>query len=128
RAKADVPVAKVGIRGTAAPMIIYASDQVHLSITKAADILGLGQDCVRLLPSDGNFCLDTTALSSAIDQDRRAGFKPFCVIGSAGTAAAGAIDSLTEIARIAGENDLWFHIDGAYGAPAAMVKDCRPLF
>ena len=128
RAKADVPVAQVGIRGTSAPMTIYASDQVHLSITKAADILGLGQDCVRLLPSDGRFCLDTTALSSAIDQDRREGFKPFCVIGSAGTAATGAIDSLTEIGRIARDHDLWFHIDGAYGAPAAMVEDYRTMF
>lgn len=128
RAKAEVAVAQVGIRGTTAPMIIYASDQVHLSITKAADILGLGQDSVRLLPSDGRFCLDTSALSSAIDQDRRFGLKPFCVIGSAGTAATGAIDSLAEIARIARENDLWFHIDGAYGAPAAMIEDCRPMF
>jgi glutamate/tyrosine decarboxylase-like PLP-dependent enzyme len=128
RAKADVPVAQVGIRGTSAPMTIYASDQVHLSITKAADILGLGQDCVRLLPSDGRFCLDITALSSAIEQDKREGFKPFCVIGSAGTAATGAIDSLTEIGSIARDHDLWFHIDGAYGAPAAMVEDCRTMF
>ena len=128
RAKADVPVARVGIRGTTAPMTIYASDQVHLSITKAADILGLGQDNVRLLPSDGRFCLDITALSSAIEQDRRRGLKPFCVIGSAGTAATGAIDSLAEIAQIARENDLWFHIDGAYGAPAAMVAEQRSIF
>jgi len=128
RAKADVPVAQVGIRGTTAQMIIYASDQVHLSITKAADILGLGQDSVRLLPSDERFCLDTAALSSAIEQDRQQGRKPFCVIGSAGTAATGAIDSLAEIARIARENDLWFHIDGAYGAPAAMLEDCKSMF
>lgn len=128
RAKAEVPVARVGIRGTTAPMIIYASDQVHLSITKAADILGLGQDNVRLLPSDASFCLDTTALRSAIEQDRRQGLKPFCVVGSAGTAATGAIDSLAEIARIARANDLWFHIDGAYGAPAAMIEDRRSMF
>ncbi len=128
RAKADVPVARVGIRGTPAPMIVYASDQVHLSITKAADILGLGQDNVRLVPSDESFCLDTTALSNAIKQDRQQGFKPFCVIGSAGTAATGAIDALAEIARIARDNDLWFHIDGAYGAPAAMIEDRRSMF
>jgi aromatic-L-amino-acid/L-tryptophan decarboxylase len=128
RAKSEAPVARVGIRGTTAPMTIYASDQVHLSIIKAADILGLGQDSVRLLPSDGRFCLDTTALISAIEQDRRQGLKPFCVIGSAGTAATGAIDSLAEIGRIARENDLWFHIDGAYGAPAAMIEDRRSMF
>ena len=128
RAKADAPVAQVGIRGTTAPMIIYASDQVHLSLTKAADILGLGQDNVRLVPSDAGFCLDTKALSSAIERDRQQGLKPFCVIGSAGTAATGAIDSLAEIARIARANDLWFHIDGAYGAPAAMIEDQRSMF
>ena len=128
RAKVEVPVAQVGIRGTTAPMTIYASDQVHLSITKAADILGLGQDNVRHLPTDGRFCLDTALLSSAIEHDRRQGLKPFCVIGSAGTAATGAIDSLAEIARIARENDLWFHIDGAYGAPAAMIAEQRPIF
>lgn len=128
RAKAGAPVARVGIRGTTAPMTIYASDQVHLSIIKAADILGLGQDSIRLLPSDERFCLDPTALSSTIAEDRRHGHKPFCVIGSAGTAATGAIDSLAEIGRIARENDLWFHIDGAYGAPAAMVEERRPMF
>ena len=98
-------------------MTIYASDQVHLSITKAADILGLGQESVRLLPSDDRFCLDTSALSSAIEKDLREGCKPFCVIGSAGTAATGAIDSLAAIAQIARAHNLWFHIDGAYGAP-----------
>jgi len=128
RAKSEAPVGRVGIRGTTAPMTIYASDQVHLSIIKAADILGLGQDSVRLLPSDDRFCLDTRALISAIEQDRRQGIKPFCVIGSAGTAATGAIDSLEEIARIARENDLWFHIDGAYGAPAAMIEDQKSMF
>ncbi|HSQ24922.1 MAG TPA: pyridoxal-dependent decarboxylase [Pyrinomonadaceae bacterium] len=128
RAKADVPIARVGIRGTDVPMTIYASDQVHLSIIKAADILGLGQESVRLLPSDERFCLDTAALSSAIEQDRRQGLKPFCVIGSAGTAATGAIDSLADIAQIARENNLWFHIDGAYGAPAAMIEDRRSMF
>ncbi|HJZ79396.1 MAG TPA: pyridoxal-dependent decarboxylase [Pyrinomonadaceae bacterium] len=128
RVKADAPVARTGVRGTSSPMTIYASDQVHLSIAKAADILGLGQDHVRLLPSDDRFCLDTRALRDAIESDRCRGLKPFCVIGSAGTAATGAIDSLAEIARVARENDLWFHIDGAYGAPAAMTANYRSMF
>lgn len=128
RVKAEAPVARVGIRGTTAPMTIYASDQVHLSITKAADILGLGKESVRSLPSDDRFCLGPPALRSAIEKDRRQGLKPFCVIGSAGTAATGAIDSLADIAEIARENDLWFHIDGAYGAPAAMIAGCKSMF
>lgn len=128
RVKAEAPIARAGIRATSAPMTIYASDQVHLSITKAADILGLGQENVRLLPSDNRFCLDIRALSSAIEKDLREGFKPFCVIGSAGTAATGAIDSLADIAQIARRHHLWFHIDGAYGAPAAMVEDQKQMF
>lgn len=128
RAKADAPISQTGIRSSGAPMTIYASDQVHLSIPKAADILGLGQANVRLLPSDDQFCLDTQALRSAIKDDRRRGMKPFCVVGSAGTAGTGAIDSLAEIAQIAREHNLWFHIDGAYGAPAAMVEERRPMF
>ena len=128
RAKSKLPVARLGIRDSGPPMTMYASDQVHLSITKAADVLGLGQDNVRLLPTDDSFCLDLEALTSAIEEDRRKGFQPFCVIGNAGTAATGAIDSLAEIARIARENDLWFHIDGAYGAPAAMIEDRRLMF
>src|SRR5215813_2660988 len=126
RAKADAAVARMGIRG--APMTVYASDQVHFSIIKAADILGLGQDFVRLLPSDERFCLNTQALRQAIDNDRRQGLRPFCVVGSAGTAASGAVDALDEIAQIAGEQDLWFHVDGAYGAPAAMLAEHRALF
>jgi glutamate/tyrosine decarboxylase-like PLP-dependent enzyme len=83
---------------------------------------------VRLLPSDNRFCLDLRALSSAIEKDLREGCKPFCVIGSAGTAATGAIDSLADIAQVARRHDLWFHIDGAYGAPAAMVEDQKQMF
>jgi glutamate/tyrosine decarboxylase-like PLP-dependent enzyme len=71
RAKADVPVAQVGIRGTTAPMTIYASDQVHLSVSKAADILGLGRTAYVFCPATDAFASDTTALSCAIDQDRR---------------------------------------------------------
>ena len=128
RAKADLPVSTSGLYGAAAPMTAYASDQIHFSIIKAADVLGLGQDNVRLLPCDDQFRLNTGALRAAIAADRRDGRKPFCVIASAGTAATGAIDSLAEIAGIARENDLWFHIDGAYGAPAAMVEDCQQMF
>ena len=109
-------------------MTIYASDQVHLSITKAADILGLGRTAYVCCPATDAFVLDTAALSSAIDQDRREGFKPFCVIGSAGTQPRAPSIHLLRSPAFCGENDLWFHIDGAYGAPAAMVEDCRTMF
>lgn len=122
RVKAGGQVSSLGVQSEGAPMTIYASDQVHLSLVKAADILGLGQRNFRLVPSDDSFCLSIAALRSAIDDDLRQGMKPFCVIGNAGTAGTGAIDSLREVATVAAEYNLWFHIDGAYGAPAAMVE------
>jgi glutamate/tyrosine decarboxylase-like PLP-dependent enzyme len=128
RAKADGPVAEKGVRSLSAPMTLYASDQVHLSITKAADILGLGQENVRLVSTDDRFCLDPESLRAAIAEDMHKGLKPFCVVASAGTAATGAVDPLAEIGQIAREHNLWFHIDGAYGAPAAMVAARKPLF
>ena len=128
RVKTSSAVSEEGIRAETTPLGIYASDQVHFSIIKAADILGLGKQSVRLLPSDEQFRLNTETLEAAMQADRAKGVRPFCVIGSAGTAATGAIDSLIEIGRIARENDLWFHVDGAYGAPAAMVEAQKQVF
>src|SRR5438094_7921406 len=99
-----------------------------MSIPNAADVLGLGQKSVRVIPTDDRFCFDVKALRDTIDADRRNNLKPFCIVASAGTAASGALDPLEEIADIARKNELWFHIDGAYGAPAAMVTQCKPMF
>ncbi len=128
RAKADHAVTQEGIAHDAARMMIYVSDQVHMSIPKAADVLGLGQKSVRVIPTDERFRFDAKALDEAIQTDRQNGLKPFCVVASAGTAASGALDPLAEVANIARRHNLWFHIDGAYGAPAAMVKECKPMF
>lgn len=128
RNRSNSDVAETGIQNSGPRMTIYASDQVHFSIIKAADILGLGHQSVRLLPTDDRFCVDVTATRAAIERDRQQGLKPFCVVGSAGTAATGAIDSLSELGKIAREYDLWFHVDGAYGAPAAMIADQKPVF
>ena len=121
-------VSETGIQNSGPRMTIYASDQVHFSIIKAAGILGLGHAAVRLVPTDERFSIEVAALRDAIARDREQGLKPFCVVASAGTAATGAIDSLAEIGKIAREHDLWFHIDGAYGAPAAMIGERRPAF
>ncbi len=128
RAKAEHAVAQEGIANGAERMMIYVSDQVHMSIPKAADVLGLGQKSVRIIPSDDRFCFDAIALDEAIKTDQRNNLKPFCVVASAGTAASGAVDPLAEIGDVARRHGLWFHIDGAYGAPAAMVKECKPRF
>lgn len=128
RSKSPDSISETGIQHSGPRMMIYASDQVHFSIIKAADILGLGHESVRLVPTDDQFCVDIAALRESIKIDRDQGLNPFCVVGSAGTAATGAIDSLDELATIAHEHDLWFHVDGAYGATAAMVADRKAAF
>jgi len=117
-----------GLWGERAPATLYASDQIHLSIPKAADILGLGREQVRVVPSDEEFRIDVRALRERIESDVRAGLRPFCVVASAGTVSTGAVDPLKEVARVARDNSLWFHVDGAYGALAASTNAKRALF
>jgi len=127
RAKSEPDVASKGLWNSA-PMTIYASDQIHMSIPKAADILGLGRAQVRLIPCDDRFRMDLSNLRQTIAGDLESGLKPFCIVGSAGTVNTGAVDPLDEIADVAREFDLWFHIDGAYGALAALDDSKRHLF
>jgi glutamate/tyrosine decarboxylase-like PLP-dependent enzyme len=109
-------------------MTVYASDQVHLSIPKAADILGIGREQVRVVPSDESFRVDVRALRERIEADIRAGLRPFCVVASAGTVSTGAVDPLREVARVARDHSLWLHVDGAYGALAGVAASKRALF
>lgn len=109
-------------------MTIYASNEVHNVSDRAADMMGLGDGAVRRLPVDDAYRLDIRALRQAIEADLAAGFKPICVVGSAGTVGTGSIDPLEEIAAICNEYDLWFHVDGAYGALAMLSDELRPLF
>ena len=128
RAKSAPDTASIGLWNSRAPMTIYASDQIHMSIPKAADILGLGRAQVRLIASDDRFRMNMGLLRQTIADDLKSGLKPFCVVGSAGTVNTGAVDPLDEIADVANEFKLWFHIDGAYGALAALDETRRPLF
>jgi glutamate/tyrosine decarboxylase-like PLP-dependent enzyme len=111
-----------------APMTIYASDQIHMSIPKAADTLGIGRDQVRTVASDDHFRMDVRGLRERIESDLKLGLKPFCIAASAGTVNTGAVDPLNEIADVAKQYGLWFHIDGAYGALGALDSRKRPLF
>lgn len=128
RAQAQGDASHKGLWNAGAPMTIYASDQIHLSIPKAADVLGIGRDQVRILKSDTRYRLDLRNLRERLEADRREGLRPFCVVASAGTVNTGAVDPLAEIARVAEEYDLWFHVDGAYGAPGALDTAKRGLF
>ncbi len=127
RAKSPEQASNKGLWATK-PMTIYASDQAHLSIEKAADVLGLGREQVRKIKSDENFRLDVRDLRERLASDTRNNLQPFCVVASAGTVNTGAIDPLAEIASVAREHQLWFHIDGAYGAPGAVDETVRARF
>ncbi len=105
----------------AQPGMIYASHEVHMSIPKAIALLGLGRENVRLIPVDGDFRMITSELARAIEQDRLAGRKGIAVVASAGAVNTGANDPLAEIAAVARQSDLWMHVDGAYGALAALA-------
>lgn len=128
RAKSGMDVASAGLWNSHAPMTIYASDQIHMSIPKAADILGLGRAQVRLVESDDRFRLNVRSLRQMLARDLEKGLKPFCLVASAGTVNTGAVDPLNEMADIANEYGVWFHIDGAYGALAALDETKRALF
>ncbi len=104
---------------------IYASDQVHHSAVKAATLAGFPAASVRVLPSDGSFRLPPAALEEAVGRDRRAGRRPFLVVASAGTTNTGAVDDLEAIARIARREDLWLHVDAAYGGFFALTERGR---
>ncbi len=128
RAKAKDDIARKGLWSCDSPMTIYASNQVHMSIEKAAAILGIGRDQVRTIDSDDSFHLNVRALREQVQEDLRNGLKPFCVVASAGTVNTGAVDPLNEISDLAKEFDLWLHVDGAYGAPATLDERKRSLF
>ncbi len=106
---------------------VYLSTQAHASLEKGLRILGFAPGQVVKLEADGEYRLPVPALAQRIALDRDAGLLPFCVIASAGTTNTGAIDDLPGIARLCREQDLWFHIDGAYGAAAVLTARGRKL-
>ena len=106
--------------------MVYASREVHLSVVKAARLAGIQADRVRLLPTDAQFRLNVTALADAVVADRQAGLRPFLVISSAGTVNTGVIDPLESVGELAAREDLWHHIDGAYGACFYLCPELRP--
>jgi glutamate/tyrosine decarboxylase-like PLP-dependent enzyme len=108
-----------GVRRAPGELVIYASEQCHYSIDKSADILGLGREGLRKIPTDTRFHISLDALKEAIAADRKAGMLPCCIVGVAGTTSTGVIDPLESLAEIAREHDCWYHIDAAYGGPLA---------
>lgn len=120
-AKAPWDVRKEGLSRGERRLLIYASTETHGWIKKAADMFGLGTDAIRWIVTDPEHRMDVTTLRRRIEEDLELGHHPLLVVGTAGSVSTGAVDSLPEVAAICREHELWFHVDGAYGALAAQV-------
>src|SRR5205823_4269737 len=107
---------------------LYASEQSHASIEKALIARGLGQRSLRKVPTDSEFRMDAGALARLIDEDRRAGLLPFCVVATVGTTSTTSIDPVPDIASICAREKLWLHVDAAYAGSAAIVPELRGAF
>jgi glutamate/tyrosine decarboxylase-like PLP-dependent enzyme len=118
--EAKTPVNETGVQSVPQG-VVYASEEVHMSIPKSTALLGIGRKNLRLIATDDNFRLIPEELEQAIERDKKGGRIPIAVVASAGTVNTGAIDPLPEIAAIARRHGLWMHIDGAYGALAAIA-------
>jgi len=119
---------KHGLRAHARPLALYASSEAHGCIRRAVELLGIGTDGLRLVPVDRELRMDAEALQAMIAADRHAGLEPFCVVGTAGTVNTGVVDPLGRLADVARAEGLWFHVDGAYGAPAAALPELATLY
>ncbi|MDZ7772691.1 MAG: aminotransferase class I/II-fold pyridoxal phosphate-dependent enzyme [Balneolaceae bacterium] len=125
--KAPANVSAEGLYGSK-PLTVYVSEEGHSSFDKAVDMLGIGRNYLRKVPVDEELRIDLEALERLIDRDRNAGFHPICAIGVAGTTNNGAVDDLDGVADICEKHDLWYHVDAAYGGPAARVEGVSHLF
>jgi aromatic-L-amino-acid decarboxylase len=110
------------------PLVLYASEEVHVTTDREADMLGLGAGAVRKIPVDDQYRMRVDLLRESIAKDVADGKLPFAVVATAGTVATGSIDPLPEIADICAEHGLWMHVDGAYGGPAILAEDLKPMF
>jgi aromatic-L-amino-acid decarboxylase len=126
-ARAGWDVRAEGIACAPATLVTYASSEAHSSIAKALELLGLGRNSLRKIPVDAKFAIDPVALQQAIAEDRRAGRKPFCVVGCAGTVNTGGLDDLDTLADICRSEGLWFHVDAAFGALCGLCDSLRLL-
>lgn len=114
-----------GLQGREAPLVGYCSAQSHNSVLKAFQLLGLGSDALRSVPVNDDFTLNTQALAELIAADRAAGATPFCVIATVGIVNTGAIDDLATIQALCQQEDIWLHVDAAFGGAVALLEEYR---
>lgn len=126
-AKAGFDVRQQGLQATTRNrFVVYCSTETHSWAQRAVELLGLGNRALRRVSVGDDFQIDLTALRTALEHDRAEGLHPICVIGNAGTVNTGAFDDLLALADVCREQNLWFHVDGAFGAWAAISRTSRP--
>jgi len=127
-ARAGFDVRERGLQNGDAPQLtVYASTETHSSVRKAIELLGLGHDALRSIPVRDDYTINPAALRQILAADRAAGRRPICIVGNAGTVNTGATDDLHALAAICQAEHLWFHVDGAFGALAAIAPPLRHL-
>ena len=124
--QASFDMRKHGLQSVPKQMVLYASTETHSCIKKAVQLMGLGDEALRLIPVDTEYKIDLPALRATLAADQSAGLQPFCVVGNAGTVNTGAIDDLDSLAELCQQEGLWFHVDGAFGSLAALSPSLRP--
>jgi glutamate/tyrosine decarboxylase-like PLP-dependent enzyme len=107
---------------------VYTSRETHACVTKSMELMGMGHDAIRLIDTDDTYSMNINKLRSVVESDIEDGRVPFCVVASAGTVNTGAIDDLDAVADLCAKHDIWFHVDGAYGAFGALDPDKADAF
>lgn len=116
-----------GLASLAQAPVLYLTEESHHSFVKIARMAGLGTSSIREVPLTRDLVMDTDALQALIDRDRRDGFLPLAVVATAGTTGSGHIDPLDGVAEVAAESGIWYHVDAAWGAAAALSPRLKPL-
>lgn len=127
-AKAPKSIKENGLSNTSKQLISYCSKSTHTWIDKAAILFGHGSNSIRWIPTDASNKMNIKALEQSIKEDITQGHQPFMVVGTAGDVSTGVVDNLQAVAAVCKTHDLWFHIDGAYGIPAAVIPELKDLF
>ncbi len=127
-AKASFNIKEEGIGSATEKMLVYCSKTTHTWIEKAAILFGHGSKSIRWIETDAENRMNNELLENTIREDLKEGHKPFMIVGTAGDVSTGVVDKLQAIGAICKKYDLWFHIDGAYGIPAAVLPELKALF